>query len=219
MAPSEPIVPWWYKKARELGHDVLGALEGLGAFVSDDPEPQKPTTLATTEKAEAKPIERPLFADSVFDIKLPTKIAYLDDGRLDTQEYDPILRAFIEAESRGIIRAKNKSGASGHLQLMPDTYGAKAPYTTAIDPFDPLQANERGVAHLQWGARNSGVGKSIEGAAAVYNAGLGRVRKAINKAGSNEYSKYQKYLPGQTTAYVKKILELKKKYEDEAASR
>lgn len=109
----------------------------------------------------------------------------------------------MSGESSYSQGATSSAGASGLMQLMPDT--AKGLGVTNI--YDPAQNIEGGTKYISQMLKK--YNNNLELALAAYNAGPGRVDQAIKKAGSHSWPEVSKYLPTETQNYVPKIL---KKY-------
>lgn len=101
-----------------------------------------------------------------------------------------LLRAMMTAESDGIARAVSSKGATGLMQIMPDTWiELSARYRLGNDPFDPRDNILAGTAYLrelhdQYGS---------PGFLAAYNAGPTRY---------DEYLVAGRPLPPETRNYV-----------------
>ena len=97
--------------------------------------------------------------------------------------------------------AISRSGAGGLWQFMKPTakeYGLKI--TTYIDErMDPEKSTRAAARFLK---RLYAMFGDWELALAAYNAGPGRVRAAMKRAGSDDYWEVAKYLPTETRAYV-----------------
>jgi hypothetical protein len=118
-------------------------------------------------------------------------------GREDIS--NTLLDAIAKVESNNNPKAVSKAGAQGMFQIMPKTgkaYGLK-------DPFNEEEARE--VARAILGDEFDRFG-SMELALAAYNAGAPRVRRAIKKAGSADWTLVQALLPRETREYVPKVL-------------
>ena len=100
------------------------------------------------------------------------------------------IRAVIQKESRGKVRAVSASGARGLMQLMPATYAKlRLQYRLGADPFNPRDNILAGVAYLR--EMRDAVGEA--NMLAAYNAGPERVVAHV-KSGVP--------LPNETRAYV-----------------
>ncbi|WP_328591336.1 lytic transglycosylase domain-containing protein [Brevibacillus migulae] len=113
---------------------------------------------------------------------------------------DPkFIAAMMKQESSYNVNAKSHAGASGLMQLMPAT--AKSLGVTDI--YDPEQNIMGGAKYIKQQLDRFG---SRELALAAYNAGPGRVQKAIQQAGTNDWNVVKRYLPAETQNYVPKVL-------------
>lgn len=97
--------------------------------------------------------------------------------------------------------AISRSGAGGLWQFMKPTakeFGLKM--TTYVDErMDPEKATRAAASYLK---RLFALFSDWELALAAYNAGPGRVKAAIKRAGSEDYWKIAEYLPAETRSYV-----------------
>lgn len=107
-------------------------------------------------------------------------------------------------ESAYLPGAVSPAGAGGLWQLMPATAER---FGILIDPefdgrFAPLAASRAAIGYLAWLHRH------FEGdwllALAAYNAGEGRVRRAMERSGSRDF--WQLPLPEETRHYVPRVL-------------
>jgi soluble lytic murein transglycosylase-like protein len=116
-----------------------------------------------------------------------------------------LVRAVIQAESRGNPRAVSNKGAGGLMQLMPAT--AKALGVSPQDRFNPQKNVEAGSRYLQQMITKFG---DVKLALAAYNHGPGNIRKkmaAVTEGGKGvTYEDIKTYLPAETRAYVAKII-------------
>ncbi len=100
------------------------------------------------------------------------------------------IRAVIQKESRGRVRAVSATGARGLMQLMPATYAKlRRQYGLGADPFNPRDNILAGAAYLREMREAVGEANML----AAYNAGPERVVAHI-KSGVP--------LPNETRAYV-----------------
>ena len=100
------------------------------------------------------------------------------------------IRAVVQAESRGDVRAVSPKGAMGLMQIMPETWsGLRSRYGLGADPFDPHDNIVAGAAYLRELHDRYG----DPGFLAAYNAGPARYEAHLT-AGLP--------LPDKTRAYV-----------------
>lgn len=152
-------------------------------------EPEYPA-LAVAKVVEPKP-----------DSSLPPFDRYIMRAA-DAYQVDPtLIKAVIMAESSYNPRAVSDRGAKGLMQLMPVT----AKSLGVAEPFDPALNIDGGVRYLRR-LLDRFEGK-VDLALAAYNAGSRYVRK------------YDGVPPFRATRlYIKKVLELQKKYQQEMAA-
>ena len=139
-------------------------------------------------------------------------------------EFIPIIRSMIVqagipqeflflamAESGFSSRAYSKKRAVGIWQFMP--YTAKDLGLVINDYVDerrdPIKSTQAAIKYLQFLYNATGEWYL---AAMAYNCGLGRLKKAIERAGSSELEvlldEQEKYLPGETRQYIRTILSM-----------
>jgi len=106
-----------------------------------------------------------------------------------------LLGRLADTESNFNPNAKNKSGASGMFQFMPDT--AKG---FGIDPFNVDQSADAAGKMLSSSLKQ--YGGDWNKALAAYNWGSGNLAKAIKQYGAN----WLDHAPTETKNYIKKIL-------------
>ncbi|MGB1217331.1 MAG: lytic transglycosylase domain-containing protein, partial [Saprospiraceae bacterium] len=126
----------------------------------------------------------PIFEKHLREAGLPTDLKYL-----------PIVESALKPEARSPV------GAGGLWQFMPSTgkmYGLKI--NSYVDErSDPNKASKAAADFLGDLYRQYGDWALV---LAAYNAGPGRVNKAIRKGKSKNFWKIQKYLPKETQNYV-----------------
>jgi soluble lytic murein transglycosylase-like protein len=105
---------------------------------------------------------------------------------IGTRVSPALVLAVIAVESGGNAAAKSSAGASGLMQLMPDT----ATRFGVTEATDPTQSIKGGVAYLDWLMGEFGSDAVL--ALAGYNAGEGAVRK---NAGVPPYAETRGYVP------------------------
>ncbi|APH59397.1 Transglycosylase SLT family protein [Granulibacter bethesdensis] len=101
------------------------------------------------------------------------------------------IRAVLRAESAGDARAISPAGATGLMQLMPDTWAAlRIRYRLGRDPHDPRDNIMAGAAYLRemWDRYGN-----VTAMLAAYNAGPGRY---------DDHRSTGRALPAETRAYV-----------------
>lgn len=104
-------------------------------------------------------------------------------------------------------RARNTSGASGLWQLTPQAASEVGlVFSRHYDPRnDPLESTHAALDYFQWLSDNWFNDDWIL-MLAVYNAGVGRVNKAINQTNTRNY--FDLPLPAETRLYVPRLLAL-----------
>jgi membrane-bound lytic murein transglycosylase D len=109
-----------------------------------------------------------------------------------------------EVESSFDPEARSPVGAIGLFQFMPDTARELGLSTAApddrMDPEKSAQAAARRLRHLH---RRFG---SWPLALAAYNAGPGRVQRALDQQGADSFAEIASVLPMETRMYVPKVL-------------
>lgn len=126
----------------------------------------------------------PMFEKALQDEGLPTDLKYLSI-----------------VESALNPNAISKSGAGGLWQFMKPTAkecGLKCG-SYVDERMDPEKSTKAAVQYLKTLYRMFG---NWELVMAAYNAGPGRVRSAVKRAGTNDYWKVAKFLPQETQSYV-----------------
>ena len=100
------------------------------------------------------------------------------------------IKAIMQAESRGAVRAVSPKGAMGLMQIMPQTWAdLRSRYGLGANPFDPHDNILAGAAYLRELHDRYGAA----GFLAAYNAGPGRYE---------DYLASGRPLPAETQAYV-----------------
>lgn len=137
-----------------------------------------------------------------------------------------LVLAVVAQESAFDSRAVSAAGAQGLMQLMPGTVthinGASG--VKIVDPFDPAQNLAGGCWYLRWVKGQVPTAKVAAGeewkfALAGYNAGIGRVRGAIDKALAGApvnpratWADVAAKLPAETQRYVPSVVSRWDKY-------
>ncbi|MCP9234599.1 lytic transglycosylase domain-containing protein [Lewinella sp. JB7] len=127
------------------------------------------------------------------------------DFYLRKHEMPASLKYLAVAESMLVPHAVSSARAAGLWQLMPATAREMGLRVDQVidERLDIHRSTEAAVLmlkelHLQFGDWHLTL--------AAYNAGPGRVRRAIRAARSNDYEKVSKYLPRETRRYVSAYL-------------
>lgn len=103
------------------------------------------------------------------------------------------IRAVMRAESFGDVRAISPKGATGLMQIMPETWAAlRQRYRLGADPYDPHDNIIAGAAYLRELHDRYG----IPGFLAAYNAGPGRWEDHLATG---------RPLPAETRAYLTRL--------------
>jgi membrane-bound lytic murein transglycosylase D len=126
----------------------------------------------------------PMFEKALADEGLPTDLKYL---------------AIIESALNPV--AISRSGAGGLWQFMkPTARECGLKISSYVDErMDPDKSTKAAVSYLKQLYAMFG---NWELVMAAYNAGPGRVRSAVKRAGSSDYWKIARFLPEETRSYV-----------------
>ncbi|MGX3011220.1 transglycosylase SLT domain-containing protein [Helicobacter sp. 23-1044] len=143
-------------------------------------------------------------------------VAIYDNG----YDYIPILRQMLTdagvpqeflflamVESHFSTRAYSKKKAVGLWQIIPST--AKS-LGLRIDDFiderkDPIKSTEAAINYLKQLKNQTGKWYL---AAMAYNCGIGRLKKAIDSAGSDDINVLMDFIPPETRNYIRSILSI-----------
>jgi soluble lytic murein transglycosylase-like protein len=151
------------------------------AIPSAGAEERQPTAASTTVKGT--------------NVSLPTGQSYAPPS---------LVKAVIQAESRGRPYAVSKKGAGGLMQLMPQT--AKALGINPADRFDPQTNVEAGSRYLKQMLDRFG---SYELALAAYNFGPTAVAKRLKAVEQDNkkptWNNIKHLVPAETRAYVANV--------------
>lgn len=105
------------------------------------------------------------------------------------------IRAVIEVESAGDVRARSSKGAMGLMQIMPETWAElRQRYDLGNDPYDPHDNIRAGTAYLRELLDRYGA----PGLLAAYNAGPTRYEEHLSG----------RPLPAETQAYLQKLVSI-----------
>ena len=124
---------------------------------------------------------------------------------------DPMLvRSVIKQESGGKNDAKSYVGASGLMQLMPNT----ARELGVRDSHDPEQNVEGGTKYLSQMIKM--FNGNVPVALAAYNWGPGNMQKLIKRTGSTDINELMPHMPRETQGYVRNITKSHAEYQAQA---
>lgn len=181
--------------------DVLGSLDITPSFINDK-------KLISIEERYKKRYKRAHFFKAMKDAY--TFIPAIKEliARADVPES---ILYLAMAESNFKTRAYSRKRASGMWQFMPYTakiFGLKL--NDYVDERrDLIKSTKAAIKYLKQAHRRFGKWYL---AALSYNCGIGRVRKAIRRAGTDELSALlnikKKYLPRESRIYIRKIVAL-----------
>lgn len=118
----------------------------------------------------------------------------------------PELAWLAEAESSLNPAARSPVGAQGLFQLMPDT--AKAMGLGTLLPDERADPDKSARAAARYLKLLHGKFGSWPLALAAYNAGEGRVRRALTARGAKDFAAVASALPAETRMYVPKVYAL-----------
>ncbi len=118
----------------------------------------------------------------------------------------PELAWLAEAESSLNPSARSPVGAKGLFQFMPDT--AKAMGLSTFLPDERTDSDKSARAAARYLKSLHGKFGSWPLALAAYNAGEGRVRRALSARGAKDFAGVASALPAETRMYVPKVCAL-----------
>lgn len=123
-------------------------------------------------------------------------------------DFDPsFVNAIAQVESGGRPEVVSPKGATGLMQIMPET-AAEVARGIGLENYDlknPEHSRLLGSVYLKQQLDKYG---DKELAAAAYNAGPGRVDQALAQTGGKSFSDIVSILPSETRNYVPKVLQL-----------
>jgi len=177
------------------------------------------------------PLERNSVVDEYIEFFSNTERgrSFIDKCIYRGGKYFPLMRSILKAngapeeliylsvqESGLAPTIVSRAGAVGLWQFMPATGAAYELYQDEYrdDRRDFEKATDAAARHLK------DLYKSFDDwylAFAAYNAGPGRIRKAISRSGSKDFWALRGYLPGETKNYVPSIIALSFVLRDPAA--
>lgn len=164
------------------------------------------TTMTQPKSKDVSGVD--LLKNTDTDVKVTLTTEEMKDTKYDeyfekaSQKYNvpvSLLKAMVKMESNFERYEVSSSGASGLMQLMPET----AKYLGVTDVFDPEQNIMGGARYIS--EKIKAYDGDVQLALSAYNAGSGTVEK------------YGNTVPPQCKLYVSKILSYKEAYETAAA--
>jgi membrane-bound lytic murein transglycosylase D len=178
-------------------------------FSLPKPPPPPPVTAAMLAKREAAVRSRDSWLKTLFHRPIPSNglnIVPVVKKVFEEEGLPHQLVWIAEVESSFNPRAKSPSGAVGLFQLMPDTAKRLGLNLSPIDQRHSTELSSRAAArYLRFLYEEFG---SWPLAIAGYNAGEGRVGRALDKSKKNSYDSIASALPLETRLYVPKVLTL-----------
>jgi membrane-bound lytic murein transglycosylase D len=187
----------------------------LNRFSLPRPPPPPPVTAAMLVKREAALRSRDTWLKTLLNRPIPAegiKLVPIVKKVFEEEGLPPQLIWIAEVESTFNPRAKSPSGAVGLFQLMPDTAERLGLRLFPTDQRRSSELNARAAArYLRFLYEEFG---SWPLAVAGYNAGEGRVGRALQKSGKTTFDGIASILPLQTRLYVPKVatvIELREK--------
>jgi soluble lytic murein transglycosylase-like protein len=182
--PSSPTTPKLSTPGAAMGALGLTGISEIDQLLADINSESMPTASNVTQPSVTTPTKQNISAL--------------------IQNQPPLIKAIIQTESAGKPQAKSKKGATGLMQLMPET--AKE---LGVDPTDPQQNIEGGSRYIEQMLNKFG---DEQLALAAYNWGPGNVEKAIQKAKKAGVKPTWEnileiaYVPAETRKYVNKVI-------------
>lgn len=117
-----------------------------------------------------------------------------------------ILESIIKEESHFNPKAKSFAGASGLMQLMPDTYSEVVNHYNIPSTLDSVTANIAAGSYYYAGLKKALVNRDLY-AISAYNGGIGSVTNWFTKLVYNDTDEFVEQIPyPETKNYVKKVL-------------
>ncbi len=114
-----------------------------------------------------------------------------------------LIMSVINKESAFNSNAMSKTGAIGLMQLMPSTASSECQINSANDLYNIELNIKCGTSYLD---KQIKYFKKVDLALAAYNAGPGAVRRAVDKAQTDNIEIVTSLLKPETAPYVRKIL-------------
>lgn len=130
------------------------------------------------------------------DIYFPIFEAYLEaEGLPEDLKYLPIVESALNP------KGTSRVGAQGLWQFMPNT-APEFGMQVSIDVDERMDTNLATKGALSYLKKSYERFQSWELALAAYNAGPGRVNRAIKRSRSKKFSRVKRYLPRETQNYI-----------------
>lgn len=192
----------------------LDEIQGARQSAAPTPPPQPPPTLPPgTKPPPTRPLppmpHYDLWLARVRDRPLPARAASLMPrlrAAFVAEGVPPEVAWLAEAESSLNPAARSPVGAKGLFQFMPDT--AKAMGLTTFIPDERNDPDKSARAAARYLKILHGKFGSWPLAFAAYNAGEGRVRRAMTAKGATDFAGVAGSLPAETRMYVPKVCAL-----------
>lgn len=191
----------------EGGDEMADWLEPRLDFLVASEVPRVPPPADTAKPRRSSPLTRAYWDDVVITHPAPARAGDLVPRlkRVFAAEGLPPEWAWIaEVESTMNPKARSPAGARGLFQFMPVTarrFGLSV--TLPDERTDPEKSARAAARYLR---TLHGQFASWPLALAAYNAGEGRVARAVEAAGARTYAAVARHLPAETRLYVPKVL-------------
>lgn len=181
----------------------------LARFTLPKPPPPPPVTAAMLAKREAAARSREVWKKTLADRPIPEagiKLVPMMKKVFEDEGLPHQLVWMAEVESTFNPKARSPAGAAGLFQFMPDTAERLGLRTAPVDQRQLPEPSARAAArYLRYLYEAFG---SWPLALAGYNAGEGRVDRALKKTDKPSFDAIAAALPLETRLYVSKVLSL-----------